>query len=139
MSLIDNALREVEYIQREINRLFSRVGYTPGVNSFPLMNLYENDDELIVMAETPGLKKEDITINVTENMLTLSGVCHEKDYGDDVEVLRNERAKGGFEKSFRIPLKIEKEQISAFLADGILTVKLLKAAEAKPRKIMIEV
>lgn len=135
---LNNSLAEMEAVKREIDNIFNRSGYLRYSQSFPLVNIYDNNDELTVVAELPGLTGENINITLTENVLTLSGNREEKGYGEKVLTLRKERSQGKFEKSLRLPFPVERDKISAGFTDGILTVKLPKAEEAKPRKITIQ-
>ena len=135
---LNNSLAEMEAVKREIDNIFNRTGYLRYNQSFPLVNIYDNSDELTVVAELPGLTSENINITLSENVLTLSGNREEKGYGEKVLTLRKERSQGQFEKSLRLPFPVERDKISAGFTDGILTVKLPKAEEAKPRKITIQ-
>jgi HSP20 family protein len=135
---LNNSLAEMEAVKREIDNIFNRTGYLKYNRSFPLVNVYDSNDELTVIAELPGLNKDNINITLTENVLQLSGNREEKNYGEKVLTLRKERSQGQFEKSLRLPFPVERDKISASFTDGILTVKLPKAEEAKPKKVTIQ-
>ncbi len=132
-----NPWREMERMRRELDDAFERVGYGRSCPSFPLVNLYEGKDELTVVAEMPGVSKDDITISAVEGTLTISGKRPDGREREGQTVLRSERCGGDFEKQIRIPTKIENEKIEASFSDGILSIKLPKAEEAKPRQINI--
>ncbi len=132
-----NPWREMERMRQELDDVFQKVGYGRTCPSFPLVNVYENNDELLVVAEMPGVSKNDIDISAVEGILTISGKRPDGREKEGVAVLRRERCGGDFEKQIRIPTKIQNERIEASFAEGILTIKLPKAEEAKPRQINI--
>ena len=103
----------------------------------PPVDVQENEQEIVVRAELPGLKKEQIAITVDDGVLTLSGdraFAHEDRREQFVRV---ERAYGAFSRSFTLPTTVDSERIGAQLVDGVLTVTLPKRAEAQPRKIKV--
>jgi HSP20 family protein len=128
----------MESLRKQINDAFGTAGVTASTCTFPLVNVYDNQDDLIVVAEMPGVKKDSVNINLLENTLTISGVREKFELGEDTTVLRRERSTGPFEKSFRLPLSVDKDKISASMAEGILTVTLPKSEEAKPKQIAIK-
>ncbi|GIW22842.1 MAG: heat-shock protein Hsp20 [Candidatus Sericytochromatia bacterium] len=133
----ESAFRELENLRNEIDNIFNRSNYYR-YSTFPLVNMYENNDSLQLVAELPGVNKDDINITLNNDILTLSGKREEKKYAEKVETLRNERSFGNFEKSFRLPVLVKKDEITANFADGLLTINLPKAEEAKPKKITIQ-
>jgi len=134
---LNNSFNELETLRREIDNIFNRSSVTKS-SSFPLVNIYDNSDEIKVVAELPGINKEDLDITLTNGTLTLSGKREAKRYGEKVLTLRQERSSGEFEKRLRMPVAVNSENISANFSDGILTINLPKAEEAKPKKIMIQ-
>lgn len=120
-------------VQNEFDRLF-RWGFSNGVSShYPPVNIAENDDAYTVQARVPGLTKEDITIELEGRQLKISG-AHKR---VEAEYAREERATGRFERAFTFRHEVQADKIEATVKDGVLTVKLPKAEEAKPRKIEI--
>lgn len=101
------------------------------------MNLYDSRDVLYVVAEVPGVPKENIEINYQDGSLTITGKREFKKYGQS-ELLRQEQPEGDFEKIIRIPMAIKSNEIKAKFEDGMLTVSLPKTEEAKPRQIAVE-
>ncbi len=132
-----NPFKELERMRRDMDTLFSRSGYSSQEPVFPLINTFENKEELQIVAELPGMAKENVTITMENGILTLSG---NRDAGspERAAALRRERPRGRFEKKIRIPVKVNDAAISATFNDGVLTVKLPKAEEAKPKQIRIE-
>ena len=106
----------------------------------PAVDIFDNAGEIVLKAELPGLKKEDIDINVEDNLLTVRGERkREKEVTDnDKGVFRSERAFGSFSRSFTLPTTVAVDKINASYKDGVLTLTLPKAEEAKPRQIAIE-
>lgn len=130
-------LKEFEQLQRQMNDLINRSGYSR-TTSFPLFNAHDTKDDLIIVAELPGVKKEDISITVNNGVLTLKGKRSNDGRSGEATLLRSERPKGEFEKELRLPVKINDSNIAASLKEGILTITLPKAEEAKPKQITIE-
>ena len=105
-------------------------------NSSPLVNLYEKDDVITVKIQAPGVRNEDIQLEIVDNILQLS-IKRTADT-EGKSFIRKERSFGTFSKSIRIPFKVNTDSIQALLKNGILTVKLNKSEDAKPRKIDIK-
>lgn len=129
---------EMDRLRREMNNLFS--GYQPSVGNatFPLMNVYDSKDNLVVTAELPGLTKDQVKITFADNVFTLSGEVKALPNTKGMGIIRRERSEGAFEKKLRIPTKVKQDSITASFTNGILTVTLPKADEAKPKTIAIE-
>jgi len=103
----------------------------------PRVDLSETESEFRILLDLPGMKKDDVTINFESDMLTISGERREEASREDVNYYRTERFYGRFSRSFTFPKAVEIDSISAAFEDGVLTVKVPKAAESKPRKISI--
>jgi len=104
----------------------------------PALDLYQNNDNLIAVVELPGMRKEDIEISLHDGMLTISGERKmETQEGDKAE--RSERYVGKFRRSITLPTRVDANKVSATYKDGILTVTLPKAEEAKPKQIQVNV
>ncbi len=102
---------------------------------FPLVNIYEKDDTVTIKALMPGVKSEDLNIELAGESLIISGE-RKSDYTESPYV-RKERSFGAFKKSVRIPWAVNPNTIKAGLDRGILTLTLDKSEDAKPRKITI--
>lgn len=103
----------------------------------PAVDVVETPERYEVRAELPGVKKEDVEINVENNVLTLRG---ERKFEKDEQkenFHRIERAYGSFVRSFTLPTRVNPEQVEAKFDTGVLTIQIPKAAEARPRKIEI--
>ncbi len=106
-----------------------------GAGSAPLLDIHEDADRITVSLEAAGLKKEDFEISLDDGDLTIAG--ERKAETREGEVLRSERFFGRFCRTVRLATPVQPDAVSAVYADGVLTVVLPKAEEAKPRKIVV--
>ena len=104
----------------------------------PTLDVYQNNDNVVAMIELAGMKKEDIEISLHDGMLTISGERKGESAQDD-KAERSERFIGKFRRSITLPTRIDANKVSANYKDGILTVTLPKAEEAKPKQIQVNV
>jgi len=139
--------RDLLSLQEKMNRLFedsmSRTKKPDeGVFSSswtPTVDVFETDAEVIMKAELPGMSREDISVEVKDNILTLRG---ERKFEKDVKeenYHRIERAYGKFQRSFSLPFEVEREKIEAHYKDGVLEVILPKSEGVKPKQIEVKV
>jgi len=124
-------------IHRLVNDLLGNVPEWEGSDWQPAVELVETEDAYLVAAELPGVEKDDIKINVTENNLQLSG--EKKPLRDEKNHLRSECFYGPFRRSIPIPGEINQEKITAKHENGILQVTLPKKEKSKAKEIKIEV
>jgi HSP20 family protein len=129
-------------LRDEINRLFESPFGDGGRESeffgwAPPLDLYEDKDFLIVKAELPGMKKEDIEISLHQGSLIISGERKEEVQNGEAEASRAERFFGRFQRSMELPKPVDANKVTANYKDGILTVKLPKTEESKPRQITV--
>ncbi len=102
----------------------------------PALDLYQNNDNVVAVVKLPGMRKEDIEISLHDGTLTISGERkREASNGEKAE--RTERHIGKFRRSITLPTRVDANRVSAIYRDGILTVTLPKAEEAKPKQIRI--
>ncbi|GJQ50469.1 putative small heat shock protein [Candidatus Kuenenia stuttgartiensis] len=104
---------------------------------YPPVNIFEKNGDLVLVAELPGVKKEDLNIEVKENILRLSGT-RTIDYGKNVSYHRIERNFSEFDRTLRLPFNIESEKVQAEYKEGLLVVSLPRAETDKPKKIAIQ-
>jgi len=129
---------EMERLRREMDGIMSGVRRSAAASSFPLVNIYEDAESVRLCAELPGVDREKVAITFNEGVLTISGKSEIPEALRNMTAIRQERSSGDFSKSVRIPIRVDQEKISAGFADGVLTVTLPKAEEAKPKTIRIE-
>jgi HSP20 family protein len=123
---------------REISTLSHRFGSGFGAWS-PAVDVFERGEDLVVHAELPGLKFDEIDIRVENGNLVLHGERKREDEVEDDKVYRLERVYGTFTRSFTLPTTVDTARINATYTDGVLEIVLPKAEEAKSRKVEIKV
>ena len=104
----------------------------------PRVDVKETKDAYTVMADLPGLNKDDITISVHDNVLTLKGERKNEEKKEDETSYYAEVNYGSFSRSFQLPVKVEADKINAEYKNGVLQLSIPKAEEAKPRTIQIK-
>ena len=140
-----NPIRDFSVLHNQMNRLFEDamgtwLGESNGrgnTNWVPLADIYENDNDLIVRAELPGVDPKMVDLRVENNVLTIRG---ERPFEPNVEqenYHRLERSYGTFSRSFTLPATIDADKIRAEYRDGILNLTLPKSEKAKPKRIQI--
>jgi HSP20 family protein len=124
-------IRDLLAIQQRLDR------FAPGPAGWaPPVDLHETDNQYVVNAEVPGLRREDIHIHVHEGRLTLSGARRERSAPCE-QYHRVERGHGSFSRTFHLPLPIAENEITADLKDGVLTVVVPKTTDPTPRRIRV--
>jgi len=136
--LLDTIFNDLYDLSRNIDRVF--VDYSPGrvrPYKWPEVNVYENHDDYIVVAKLPGIDKNEVTINLKDNALKISGE-RKKEKFDKANIYLDERFSGQFERSFLLNEKIDADKIDAEMKNGLLIIKLPKSPESKPKNITIK-
>ena len=105
----------------------------------PRTDIQETEREILIDVELPGLKKEDVKVEVKETVLTISGERKQERGEKESEYCCTERLYGKFERSFGLPETVRTDNIKAGFKDGILTVTLQKSEKAIPKEILVEV
>lgn len=103
----------------------------------PAVDIAENETGYVVTAELPGVSKDEVSITFEAGVLTLSGERRFEEKQDGKNYHRIERAYGSFSRSFVLPAEVNADKVEANFQDGVLTVSVPKAEQAKPRKISI--
>ncbi len=118
----------------ELPRMFAEAEPTPTVD------IYEAGDDIIVKSDLPGIAKEDIEVNLTDDTITISGEKKKEEKIEKKDYFRLERAYGSFKRSFALPAEVQTTKAVATFKDGVLEVKIPKSetAKKKERKIKIE-
>lgn len=106
---------------------------------YPSVDVSETERAFHIHAELPGIKKEDIKVNVHDGVLTLSGKREAKKEEQGKKYHRIERSYGSFSRSFSLPENVEADNVEATFQDGVLEVDLIKSEKEKPKKIEIKV
>lgn len=137
---IPSIWREVDQFQREMNNLMgSDFGSRPlSPLGFPAVNIWTSEDRQIVTSELPGLKAEDIEINISADQLVISGERHPEEFEGQNQFHRRERSHGRFTRSIQLPFMVDTSKVEAIFKDGILEISLVRAESDKPKKITVK-
>jgi HSP20 family protein len=103
----------------------------------PVVDVYDNDDSIVIKAELPGIDKEGIEIDVKDRVLTLKGERSSENEVKNDNYYRRERSFGKFERAFNLPADVDPDKIKADYKDGVLKIDIPKPEEKKPRQITI--
>ena len=147
-TILTPATNAIGSLRQEIDRIYDRVTtpslatnlstrFLDSMRSHPAINMFEDDDNLYIEAELPGVKQSDLEINASDHSITIAGtrLLVMPDEGTSV---RRERSTVKFGRSMKLPVHVEADHIDARLAGGILTVKLPKVHPARTRRIDIQ-
>jgi HSP20 family protein len=139
----------MQTIQQEMNRLFGTLFDAPQSGGggdggslqrwIPAMDLVEEGDHYVLRADLPGVREEDINVELEDNVLTISGERRAEHEERREGYYRVERASGKFSRSLTLPEGIEPESIEAQFENGVLTVRIPKPEERRPRRVAISV
>ena len=140
-------LHNVSALQDRINRMFDdafpRSRDTEDDLSVcdwkPPVDIYETQDALIILVELPGIDKEDVTVEIKDNVLSLRGTRNVDKSIPDSSYLRRERCTGTFSRSFNLRHNIKPDSIRARFKNGILEVTVPKPEEERPRQVTVNV
>ena len=139
--------RNMTTLQDRINRVFDEAAnrskdYDDEMSKCdwrPIVDIFDTEKAIVINAELPGVTREDITLGVKENILSLKG---ERKSGEEVKkenYYRMERCFGSFERAFTLPSAVDQEKIKANFKDGILRIEIPKPQEKRPKQISINV
>jgi HSP20 family protein len=132
--------REMERLRREMDRLFTdwspRAGWG-AAPAYPAMNVWTNEEGVVVTAELPGVVPEEIDISVVNETLTVTG-SRQPEEVEGATYHRRERSQGRFTRSFQLPFRIEGDQVEASFERGVLRIHLPRAEADKPKKIAVK-
>ncbi|MGA7145359.1 MAG: Hsp20/alpha crystallin family protein [Desulfobacterales bacterium] len=140
-----NPMREMFNVRRQMNHWFDDA-FSPMARDdaklslwdwHPVVDVYDNDENIVIKAELPGIDKKDINIDVKDGVLTLKG---DRSWDNEVKkdkYYRRERSFGRFERAFQLPVDVDPGKISADYNDGILKISIPKPEEQKPKQITV--
>ena len=137
--------REISSLQSEMNRVFNTFFDTPANGLaqsrrwVPAMDLVERDDHFLLTADLPGLSEADVSIEVVDDVLTISGERKTERETKDEGYVRVERGYGSFRRSLTLPEGVDPAAVTASFDKGVLEVRVPKPAERKPRRVAITV
>jgi len=143
--IIREPFPELMSLGQAMNRLFEGSVVRPA-NILPVLSgklappvdIYQDQDQLTVKATIPGLKSEDVSIDIHDGVLAIKGEIKSKEEVKEEDYLYQERCYGSFCRSFNLPSGLQTDKADATMEDGILTLNIPKSEEAKPRTIKIK-
>lgn len=105
----------------------------------PSLDVYEEKDDVVVKAELPGMKKEQIEVTVTGDMVTIKGEKKEEEEVKEKDYYRRERSYGAFSRSVALPCEVKGGEVKASFKDGVLEVRMPKTEEAKTKAVTVKI
>jgi HSP20 family protein len=138
-------LRDISPFRKEMEDLFNRFFGEQPLPKFltrewsPSADITETKDNLVVKVELPGLEAKDVNVTILEDLLTIKGEKKSEQEEKDEQHHFVERYYGSFQRSFRLPVSVQKEKIEASFEKGVLKITLPKTEEAKKKEIEIKV
>lgn len=128
----------INSLQEDMREWFGSFFGDEGYANPPALDLVESDGGVEVRIDLPGLKTEDIDIQLNENLLTVSGHRDEKKEEKGKTFHRVERRYGSFSRTVTLPCGVKPDSVDAKYKDGVLTIQMQKSEEAKSRKITVK-
>jgi HSP20 family protein len=129
-------LKELETLHDRIQRYFedfTNFGFTFADNFNPRIDISEDNDSINVVAEIPGVKKENVKITLQDNILTIEGEKKKEEEKKEKNYYRSERVFGSFKRSFTLPTEVDADNVEAKFENGMLNIRL-KKLNPKPKK-----
>jgi HSP20 family protein len=138
-------MREMSDLRHRVNQMFGDMLYPAtadgqGLNQWnwnPVVDIYDNDDSIVIKAELPGVEKKDISIDVKDRHLILKGERSVDNEVKEEKYYRRERSYGSFQRIFSLPVDVDTDKIEATYADGLLKIEIPKPETQKPRQITV--
>ena len=132
--------RNDDWFRQELENLFS--AFQGGISvlpegDYPRVNIYSNDDEMVLTAHLPGIEASSLEITCKDDTVSIKGVRRTEMLGEGQSYLRQERGAGEFVRAFSLPYGIDTQRVEATYKDGVLRIRLPRQATAKPRKIVV--
>ena len=136
-----NPFNEMDWFNRDFSRVFnSHTNWHECAGDWtPRVDVFETENAIMLTGDLPGLDKQDVQVNVEENILTLSGERKRTDEENKDQYTRIERSFGKFERSYTLPNTVDQTRIEATMEKGVLRVSLPKKEEAQPKQIEVKV
>jgi HSP20 family protein len=138
--------KDIGELEAEMHRLFGRplfparwISPKNGGQWLPEVDVTEDKDRVIVKADLPGMKQEEIAVEVADGVLTIKGERKRETETKDAKTYRVERSYGSFLRSFTLPAGVDAARVNAAYKNGVLEVTLPKLADAKAKQIKVEV
>ncbi len=140
-----NPFRELARIEQELNKVFQELVPTPKSGEIaevstwnPRVDIYEKDNKLVIEAEIPGAKKEDVEVKIKDNAVVIKGQVKKEEEEKDKTYYRSERFYGVFERVIPLPVEVKTEEAKATFENGILKIEIPKSVEEKEIKVEVQ-
>ncbi|HTP24903.1 MAG TPA: Hsp20/alpha crystallin family protein [Anaeromyxobacteraceae bacterium] len=137
----DSPFTDLDQLRREMLRLIdaasAETAGVEGTGVFPPLNITQDDNNFYLRAEVPGVRANELSVSAVKNRVLLAGRRAIEREHEQASYHRKERAEGSFNRTVSLPMEVDSGRVEARYADGILTVTLPKAEEAKPRQITV--
>ncbi len=136
----ESSYSDFDQIRREMLRLLDAAtdaAPEAGAGVFPPMNITQDDENFYLRAEIPGIRPAELSIAALRNRVSISGKREIPREHERVSYHRKERPEGAFDRAVTLPMEVDAERVDARYADGVLTLTLPKAEQAKPRQIAV--
>jgi len=131
--------RELDTLQNEMNRLFSSVADPFQAYPFPAVNIWaDRGENMLAIAELPGITAQDVDISIQGNNLRLSGSRQQEELREHQECHRRERNCDSFARTIRLPFHVDEDKVEASFKNGILRITLPRSEETRPKKIAVK-
>jgi HSP20 family protein len=118
-----------------VDRFFNERSQTLKRSDYPFVNLYESNDTIEITSLLPGVKNDEVNIQLVGDTLVIEG--DRKNDNGDKSYIRREREFGKFRKTVKLPYSVDSNRVEASLKDGVISIRLSKSEDAKPKKIEI--
>jgi len=140
--VFENPFADFDHLRREMLRVLDAVAGNDGAverpaGVFPPINVTQDDSNYYIRAEVPGIKAENLSISALRNRVSITGSRETPQESDKVSYHRQARAEGEFNRTITLPGEVATDKVEARCADGVLTLTLPKAEQAKPRQIAV--
>ncbi|HHG74772.1 MAG TPA: Hsp20/alpha crystallin family protein [Persephonella sp.] len=139
-----NPFRELARIEHELNKVFNELVPTPKTEISeittwsPRVDIYEKDNKLVIEAEIPGAKKEDVEVKIKDNAVVIKGEVKKEEEQKDKTYYRSERFYGMFERVIPLPVEVKVEEAKASFENGVLKIEIPKAVEEREVKVEVK-
>jgi len=139
-----NPFKELIEVRDDFDRIVDRI-FKPELDFWeketkaPLVDIYEDNESIVVKAEIPGLKKEELEVSITDDSIILSGKKKDVKEVKKENFYRKEIREGSFFRTLPLPCAIDKEKVKASYKEGVLEINLPKAAEEKKKELKIDI
>ncbi|MGC9312087.1 MAG: Hsp20/alpha crystallin family protein [Sediminispirochaetaceae bacterium] len=134
---------EFDRLQDEINKLFDWT-YPSNRGLFdrslsPAVDVVETSDEIVLTCDLPGVNRDDLDLSISRNVITIKGEKKGEQKKEGAKTFRKETWSGSFQRTLSLPETVDPDKVEASMKDGVLTVKIAKREEVKPRQISVNV